>query len=106
MNSTLRNRVARGKSSDQGMAMVICVIVMFIIVALITIIFNEGIQTLPLARQAQDYQAALQAAESGVQDYINRLDNNTAYYLSQYDAANLALENDTTGTPTWTTWEP
>jgi Tfp pilus assembly protein PilX len=87
------------------MAMVITVIVMFVIVTLITIIFEEGIQALPLARQAQNYQAALQAAESGVQDYINRLDNNTAYYLTQYDSANTAMENDTSGTPTWTTWE-
>ncbi len=86
------------------MALVITIIVMFVIVTLITVIFNQGIQALPLARQSQDFQAALQAAESGVQDYINRLDNNTAYYLSQYDSANPALENDTSGTPTWTTW--
>jgi len=86
------------------MALIVTIIVMFVVVTLITIIFTEGMQALPLARQAQNYQAALQAAESGVQDYINRLDNNTAYYLSQYDSNNLALENDSSGTPTWTSW--
>jgi Tfp pilus assembly protein PilX len=90
--------------SEGGMALIVTIIVMFVVVSLITIIFTEGMQALPLARQAQDYQAALQAAESGVQDYINRLDNNTAYYLSQYDSTNTALENDTSGTPTWTSW--
>ena len=86
------------------MIMVMTLIVMLIVVSLITVIFTQGIQSLPLARQSQDYQAALQAADSGVQDYINRLDNNTSYYLNQYDSSNPAMENDTTGTPKWTSW--
>ncbi len=93
-------------SEDGGMIMVMTLIVMFIVVALITVIFTEGMDAMPLARQAQNYQAALQAAESGVQDYINRLDNNTSYYLNLYDSSNPAMENDTSGTPQWTSWAP
>jgi hypothetical protein len=77
------------------------VMVMFIIVILITVIFNQGIQTLPLASAAQNYQNALQAAEAGVQDYINRLDTNSTYYTQTADSTNPALAPSS---GQWTNW--
>jgi hypothetical protein len=76
------------------------IIVLFIVMLLITVIFNDGISALPIARNSQNYQAALQAADSGVEDFINRLDNNTTYYATTSDLTNPALENGSS----WTTW--
>jgi Tfp pilus assembly protein PilX len=88
---------------DHGFAMIMTVMVLMVVIVLLSLIFAQGMQTLPLARQAQDYQAALQAADSGIEDYINRLDNNTTYYtLGNTDASNPALENGSQ----WTTWAP
>ncbi len=73
------------------MAMVITVLVLVVVMTLLTVVFDQGVQSLPLARHAQDYQAALQAADAGVEDYINRLDNNSSYYLYTSDAQNPAF---------------
>ncbi|MGH9054521.1 MAG: pilus assembly PilX family protein [Acidimicrobiales bacterium] len=78
-------------ASESGLALIATILVMVIVMALLTVIYNEGIQTLPLARNAQNYQAALQAADAGVEDYINRLDNNAAYYLETGDPGNPAF---------------
>jgi Tfp pilus assembly protein PilX len=79
------------------------IIVLFIVMLLITVIFNDGISALPIARNSQNYQAALQAAESGVEDFINRLDNNTTYYTTTTDTSNPALQN---GVSPWTATSP
>jgi hypothetical protein len=84
------------------MVMVMAVVIMLIVTLLVTAVFSINLETLPLARGAQDYQTAYQAAEAGVQDYINRLDTNTTYYLNSTDSTNAALENGST----WTTWAP
>ncbi|HET9078371.1 MAG TPA: hypothetical protein VFN68_15660 [Acidimicrobiales bacterium] len=98
-----RDGVAAAAHEDRGFAMIMTVVVIMIVMVLLTAIFDQGIEGLPLARQAQDYQAALQAANSGVEDYINRLDNNTTYYtLGNNDASNPAMENG----GRWTTWAP
>jgi Tfp pilus assembly protein PilX len=86
---------------DRGIALLMTVIVMFIVVILITVVFNQGIQALPLASNAQNYQNALQAAEAGVQDYINRLDTNSSYYTETTDSSNPALAP---ASGNWTSW--
>jgi Tfp pilus assembly protein PilX len=75
------------------------IIVLFIVMLLLVVIFNDGMSALPIARNSQNYQAALQAADSGVEDFINRLDNNTTYYTTTTDATNPALQN---GVSPWT----
>src|ERR1700722_9815032 len=93
--------------SEGGFAMLLTVIVMMIVMVLVTVVFSQGMQSQPLARQGQNYQAALQAAESGIQDYIDRLDNNTTYYLlNNTDATNPAMRNGLTwqSPPTSTRW--
>jgi hypothetical protein len=71
--------------------MIMTLIVTLIIATLLILIFAEGVESAPLARQNQDYAAALEAAQAGVQDYINRLDANTAYYLETSDSSNPAM---------------
>jgi Tfp pilus assembly protein PilX len=100
--TVLRGRLAGARhEGDRGIALLMTVIVMFIVVILITVVFNEGIQTLPLASGAQNYQNALQAAEAGVQDYINRLDTNSTYYTQTADSTNPALAPSS---GKWTSW--
>lgn len=100
-----RVRPARGTSSDErGIALVATIVICMIVTVLVATIFMQNVQSLPLARQSQNYQAALQAADSGLEDYINRLDSSTDYY-STLDTSNPALE--TGGSPPgtqWTTW--
>lgn len=93
-------RPAAGSPDDRGIALLATMIVLMIVTALLGAIFLQDIEALPLARHAQDYQAALQAADAGVEDYLNRLDNNSTYYLTASDPSNPALENGST----WTTW--
>jgi Tfp pilus assembly protein PilX len=94
----------RCQRSDQGFALLLTVIVLLIVTALLIVILDEGMQSLPLAQQAQQYQSALQAADAGVQDYISRLDANTAYYLKTSDSDNPAMPGGCsapTGTSCW-----
>src|SRR6202022_4371722 len=59
--------------------------VMVILVLLTTVVFNQAVAQLPLARHDQDHESALHAAESGVDDYINHLNANNNYFT--YSAA-------------------
>ena len=87
-----RYRPARRTPDDErGIAMVMTLIVMMVVVVLLLVIFTDNVESMPLARQNQNYQSALQAADAGVQDYINRLDANTAYYLKTTDSSNPAM---------------
>ena len=52
----------------------------------------------PLSRHDQDWNAALAAAEGGIDDYIFRLNENDQYYL--YSATNLPPD----GNQAFTTW--
>lgn len=65
-------------------------VVVITVVMLLTLIplgvFTQAIGQLPLARHAQDHEAALAAAEAGVDDYLNRLAQNQNYWT--YSAAN------------------
>lgn len=102
MRVTSRSRPAN--RDDDGIALVMVVVIMLVVTILMSVVFSVGIQQLPLARRSQDYQAALQAAEAGIQDYVNRLDNNPTYYQSS-DASNAALPTNTNPN-TWSSWAP
>ncbi|MCU4184826.1 pilus assembly PilX N-terminal domain-containing protein [Acidiferrimicrobium sp. IK] len=80
--------------------MIIALLIMMVLTLIPTAIFAEDLQGLPLARHEQDYQAALQAADAGVADYVNRLDNNTTYYTY----SNAAGERPDPGNPAFSGW--
>jgi hypothetical protein len=80
-------RWRRATATDEaGMAMIVVMSVMVVLVLLTTAAFSQAVAQLPLARHDQDHEAALHAAESGVDDYINHLNANNNYF--NFSAAN------------------
>ena len=72
---------------EAGLAMIVVMMVVMLLTLIPLAIFTQSLQQLPLARHDQDHEAALAAAESGVDDYLNRLNQNSNYWL--YKASNL-----------------
>jgi hypothetical protein len=80
----LAARPARG--DENGVAMLIAVLFMLVMVMVPIAMMTANLGQLPLSRYDIDRQAALAAADSGVQDYINRLNHNPDYWV--YNATN------------------
>lgn len=88
----------RREDDESGVAMIITVLLMTVLMLLPLIVFNDTMASLPLARHAVDRAAALQAAEAGVEDYLQRLGTSSGY--AQYSAANP----DSPENPAFTGW--
>jgi Tfp pilus assembly protein PilX len=105
-----RRRAAQG---DEGIAMILVMGVVVIITALLVALLQYTTVSLKHSRNEQDTQAALTAAQAGIDDYIARLNANNVYWQST-DCTNLAMKKAYTGsTPpcswgagTATTWVP
>ncbi|MDQ1461738.1 MAG: hypothetical protein QOI08_3222, partial [Actinomycetota bacterium] len=67
-------------------AMIIAIMVVMLMTMIPLVVVNQAIQQLPLARNDQDHEAALAAAEAGVDDYLGRLALNGNYWT--YTATN------------------
>lgn len=75
---------------DSGMALVFVVGTMLILAMLAMTALAYSMSSQRFARYDQDYTAAMTAAQSGVEDYISRL-NRTDAYAQTVDCANDAL---------------
>ena len=71
---------------EAGIAMIIVITVVMLLTLIPLAIFTQAVQQLPLARHDQDHESALHAAEAGVDDYLNRLNQNSNYWT--YSATN------------------
>ena len=67
--------------------MIIVITVVMLLTFIPLTIFTQSVQQLPLARHDQDHESALAAAEAGVDDYLNHLNQNSNYWT--YNAGNL-----------------
>ena len=76
----------RSLVTKSGIAMIIVMAVVMLLTLIPLAIFTQAIQQLPLARHDQDHESALAAAEAGVDDYLNRLNQNSNYWT--YSATN------------------
>jgi Tfp pilus assembly protein PilX len=76
----------RRPADEAGIAMVVVVMVVMLLTLIPITIFTQAVQQLPLARHNQDHESALHAAEAGVDDYLNRLNQNSNYWT--YSATN------------------
>ena len=65
---------------EAGLAMIVVMMVVMLLTMIPLAIFTQAIQQLPLARHDQDHESALAAAEAGVDDYLNRLNQNSNYW--------------------------
>jgi hypothetical protein len=85
---------------ESGIAMIIVITVVMLLTFIPLAIFTQAVQQLPLARHDQDHESALAAAEAGVDDYLNHLNQNSNYWT--YNATNLPPD----GNVAFTTWVP
>jgi hypothetical protein len=102
MGRRLPNRTGSNRPApdESGLAMIVVMMVVMLLTFIPLAIFTQSLQQLPLARHDQDHEAALHAAEAGVDDYLNRLNQNSNYWL--YNATNAAPD----GNQAFTNWVP
>ena len=74
--SWLRGRRA---GSEDGIAMITVILVGTIMLALVVTTLSYGLSSQRVARRDQDWNAALSAAEAGIDDYVTRLNNDATY---------------------------
>jgi Tfp pilus assembly protein PilX len=87
-----RLRARMADRDDAGVAMVMTVTIMLLLTLVPLIVFDQAVQQLPIARHEQDHESALHAAEAGVDDYLNHLNNNANYWL--YSTAATSPDNN------------
>ncbi len=97
---TETNRTVRTNRDESGIAMITVMAVVMILTFTTLAIFTQAVQQLPLARHDQDHESALAAAEAGVDDYLNHLNQNSNYWT--YSATNLPPD----GNQAFTSWVP
>ncbi|MGN8245517.1 pilus assembly PilX family protein [Cellulomonas soli] len=91
-------RRVRG-DGDEGMALVLVVGSMLVLAMLAFTALAFTMASQRFARYDQDYTSAMSAAQSGVDDYISRLNRSEAY-TAKIDCANPAMQGPTTATNT------
>ncbi|SHE89615.1 hypothetical protein SAMN02745225_01930 [Ferrithrix thermotolerans DSM 19514] len=87
----------------QGDAVVLVVLAIMLMTLIPVALFTTSVAQLPIAQGEQEYQRALAAAEAGVSDYINRLNQSSLSQSGnywQYSATNLPPD----GNPAFTGW--
>jgi Tfp pilus assembly protein PilX len=87
-----------GSHDETGLAMIIAITVVMLMTIIPLAVVQGAIGQLPLARHDQDHESALAAAEAGVDDYLNRLAQNSNYWT--YSAVNPP----TPANPAFTGW--
>ncbi|OZB48539.1 MAG: hypothetical protein B7X40_06950 [Cellulomonas sp. 14-74-6] len=87
------------RQDDSGSALVLVVGSMMVLAMLALTALAYGLGSQKFARYDEDYSAAIAAAQSGVDDYISRLNRNDSYY-SSVDCTNVALRGPAVGTNT------
>lgn len=87
------------RQDDSGSALVLVVGSMMVLAMLALTALAYGMGSQKFARYDEDYSAAMAAAQSGVDDYISRLNRNDSYY-SSVDCTNIALRGPAVGTNT------
>jgi Tfp pilus assembly protein PilX len=87
-----------GSHDEAGLAMIIAITVVMLMTIIPLALVQGAVAQLPLAKHDQDHEAALAAAEAGVDDYLNRLAQNSNYWT--YSATNPP----TPANPAFTGW--
>jgi Tfp pilus assembly protein PilX len=80
----------RRPGDDAGVALVLVVGSMLVLTMFATGALAYAVNTMPLSRHDQDFNAALGAAQAGIDDYIRHLNENDSYWAAP-DCTNEAL---------------
>lgn len=78
--SLLRALRGRGPADDRGLAMITVLGVTLVLSALVVATLAFTVNGVRSARGDQDWQAALPAAEAGIDDYLSRLNEDSTYW--------------------------
>lgn len=87
------------KDAEDGIVMVTVLLVTMILLIIVAGSLAYAVGSQPISRHDQDWNAALAAAQAGMDDFLFRLNNNDQYY--SYSASNLPPDGNTAFT-TWT----
>jgi hypothetical protein len=93
----IRRMRGRRPGGDEGIAMIMVMASITVLTLLITAAVGYAMAALPQSRHAQDWNAALAAAQSGIDDYVAKLNQNDSYWQS-VDCTNVALKGPNAGT--------
>src|SRR4051812_47736352 len=97
-------RLIRARAhGEEGIAMIMVMGTIMVLTVLLGATMTYAISVQPQARHDQDWNASLAAAQSGVDDYVAKLNQNDSYWRT-VDCANVALKGPKAGTNTcgWT----
>ncbi len=83
---------------EEGVVLVTVLLVSMIMLIIVAGSIAYAVGSQPISRHDQDWNAALSAAEAGLDDYLFRLNENDQYYI--YSAGNLPPD----GNQAFTTW--
>ena len=75
----------RNRNGQEGVAMITIMMIVVVLTLLMVATLNYAMQGEPLSRRDQDWNAALAAAQAGVDDYLYRLQQDDEYV--QYSAS-------------------
>lgn len=105
--NTFLRRLAGRSRSDEGMGLVLVVGTMMLLASLTMVALGYAMSSKQFARYDQDYSAAMTAAQSGVEDFVSRL-NRDYTYAESLDCTNLAWQGPmtTTNICNWTATTP
>ncbi|WP_426592050.1 hypothetical protein ACPPVS_09615 [Cellulomonas sp. McL0617] len=103
----IRSRFAPAPDGDEGFALVFVVGTMLILAMLALTALAYSLSSQKFARYDQDFSGSMTAAQSGVDDFISRLNRDDTYYKT-IDCTNLALKGPgvTGNTCGWTNATP
>lgn len=82
MRVALRGRPSRADHPDEGFALVMVVGTMAVLMLLVLAATAFAAQNVPTSRRAQDYAAAMAAAQAGVDDFLSRLNTCDTHWAS------------------------
>jgi len=89
------------RRDQDGVAMITVMMIGMVMTLLLVASLSYAIDSQPLARRDQDWNAALDAAQAGVDDYLYRLQQDDTYH--QWSTANPPA---TPPNPAFTGWQP
>jgi hypothetical protein len=89
----------RTGSGEDGVAMVTVMMIVLVLTLVMVATVNYAVQSEPPSRRDQDWNAALAAAQAGVDDYLYRLQQDGSYY--SYSASTPP----TPANPAFTGWQ-
>ena len=98
MTSAMTRRF-RHTAADDGIALVTVLGVMLVVTALLLTMLAVVLRDATPAREDQDSQAAMAAAQAGVDDYLARLQADSNYATRETDSSNPAMTADGRAVP-------